>query len=403
MKNQTVGAGLRPDPTNLETLPQVANENQLDDLTRLTTLLHHASGGTWTLALYENAIIQKQIIARLRAALAPLPVLEERLSSDRADPLPILRALPIDDHGPPVVCLTGVEEAFPALFGYLDLERELLALMPHRLILWVTEYGWRQLAEHAPNFYSRLSGVFRFPGRVSSAGLRTEAQHVPDRIMLATGLHLRPPIPVQDERDREQRIALLQRRVAELSAMSRPDPAAIAGSYYDLGVLHEGAYRWEEARRAYEDAAQWYAKAGQVMARAGALFQVGRACYYSDRWSEAEAALTEALTLYRLVGDRLGEANVYLSMGRLLLSTGLEQEGVALLEQAAALYQAIKDGIGIANVHIALGQLAAARGDLQAAIAHFQPAADFARAIGHPLGDQLQAQIDEWKKLGGES
>lgn len=130
-------------------------QGQPDDLARLTTLLRYATTGAWALAIYETIIVQKQITAHLRAALAPLPVLEERLGPDRADPLPILQALPIDDRGAPVVCLTGVEEAFPDLFGYLDLQRETLAQMDFRLILWVTEYGWRMLSRRAPNFYSR--------------------------------------------------------------------------------------------------------------------------------------------------------------------------------------------------------------------------------------------------------
>jgi hypothetical protein len=48
------------------------------------------------------------------------------------------------------------------------------------------------------------------------------------------------------------------------------------------------------------------------------------------------------------------------------------------------------------DVGIILAQIAAARGDFAAAITYMQPAADFGKAVGHPLGEQLQEQIDAW-------
>jgi tetratricopeptide (TPR) repeat protein len=358
-----------------------------DDLVRLTTLLRHAEGGTWALAVYESAIIRKQIMGELRATLAPLPVLEERLGSDRADPLAILQALPLDDHAAPVVSLTGIEESFPSLFGYLDLQRELLAQMPHRLILWVTEYGWRELADHAPNFYSRLSGVFRFPGRVLTGETRTESQHRPDRPAPPSGPRLRPPVPVQDERDRERRIVLLERRAAELAAMSKPDPDAIAGTHYDLGALYEGAYRWQQARAAYTEAARWYAQAGRIAARAESLFQVGRTCYYRDQWTEAETAFFEALTLFRLVGDRLGEANVLKAQGDVLAFLDQPQEALACYDQALGLFRQVGDRLGEANVLQAQGDVLAFLDQRDQALDHYQAALALYRQIGARQGE----------------
>ncbi|HKZ84011.1 MAG TPA: CHAT domain-containing protein [Anaerolineae bacterium] len=108
-----------------------------------------------------------------------------------------------------------------------------------------------------------------------------------------------------------------------------------------------------------------------------------------------------ALPIYREIHDRLGEANTFLSMGRMALMTGDEGQGIEWLTYADRLYEKIHDQTGRANVGITLAQLAASKGEWQAAIEHMQPALDFVRRIQHPLADQLQAQIDEWRQRMG--
>src|SRR3990172_6937330 len=108
-----------------------------------------------------------------------------------------------------------------------------------------------------------------------------------------------------------------------------------------------------------------------------------------------------ALPIYREIHDRLGEANTFLSMGRMALMTGDEGQGIKWLTYADRLYEKIHDQTGRANVGITLAQLAASKGEWQAAIEHMQPALDFVRRIQHPLADQLQAQIDEWRQRMG--
>jgi len=119
---------------------------------------------------------------------------------------------------------------------------------------------------------------------------------------------------------------------------------------------------------------------------------------FLDRRDEALTRYEEALGLFRAVGDRLGEANVLFSKGRAALQAGDEQVGLTQLERAAQLYEAVGAQSGSANVRITLALRAASKDDFQAAINYLQPAADFCKRIGHPLGDQLQAQIAEWRQ-----
>lgn len=137
--------------------PELSAPPQAASLRRLARLLRMAEG-VWTVALVDEPATQQAAIERLAAAVAPVPLVVRSLATAH-DPLALVRRLPAGKTAP-VVCLTDVGRAFPDLFGYLDLQRDTLARERHRLVLWMTPAECRQLAEHAPNFFSRLSGVF---------------------------------------------------------------------------------------------------------------------------------------------------------------------------------------------------------------------------------------------------
>lgn len=145
-------------------------------LRRLSTLMRMAEGA-WALAVADDPATQRRAMRRLEAEVAPLPVLERSLDTPTPDPLPMLRAV---DQESALVSFTDVDRALPDLYGYLDLQRDTLAKQPHRLLVWATPATARRLARHAPNFMSRLSGIFDFS--------RTPLPHA-DR--------LRAPLPVR--------------------------------------------------------------------------------------------------------------------------------------------------------------------------------------------------------------
>ena len=129
---------------------------------RLARLLRQVDGA-WAFALVPDRAAQRRLARHVRAAVAPLPMIDLSLSKAKPDPLAPLLELHAG-HPAPVVSITNVGAALPELCGYLDLQREVLARLPHRLLFWVTDEECRYLAEHAPNFFSRLSGVFTLAG-----------------------------------------------------------------------------------------------------------------------------------------------------------------------------------------------------------------------------------------------
>ncbi len=155
-------------PSSKTLSPSEVLETRASSLRRLSTLLRLARGA-WALAVYESSEVQRLALEELRQAVAPLSIVEVSLVKETPDPLRIVRRIDPDGDAP-VVSFDAVGHQLGDLAGFLDIQRDLLATYPHRLVFWVSERDRQQLARRAPNFYSRLSGVFYFPGssRVTS-------------------------------------------------------------------------------------------------------------------------------------------------------------------------------------------------------------------------------------------
>lgn len=308
------------------------------------------------LAVYEDGAVQRQVTARLRELLAPLPLVEISLVGRVPDPLAIIRSLHLPaDQPAPVICFTGVGSALQSgLSGYLDLQRETLAQLPHRLLFWVTDYDLRFLSDHAPNFYSRTNGIFRFPGRLNSTTQggsgQTQRGSVEPQATPTWQRH-RPYLTVDDENQRERMIAYQQRRIHDLINAIPQDLPSIADSYYDLGGLFETAVprRWNEAEVAYCEAARYYAVADLKAQCAEALFLAGEAARRTYSHQAAQKHLQRALTIFRDLGDRLGEATTLQAIGDVQQFRDDRDAALASYQQALALFRSVGDRLGEAN------------------------------------------------------
>jgi len=130
---------------------------------------------------------------------------------------------------------------------------------------------------------------------------------------------------------------------------------------------------------------------------ANARLALGDLALRQDDLAGAGEQYRAALADFQAIGDRLGAANVLKAQGDVALRAGDVESGMALLDQARQIYSLIGERVGLSNVGITLARHAASRGDWASAIRYMQPAADFGKAIGHPLGEQLQQQIEEWR------
>jgi hypothetical protein len=156
--------------------------------------------------------------------------------------------------------------------------------------------------------------------------------------------------------------------------------------------------RRDEALTHYDNAFRLFQQVGSSLGQANVLQAKGDVLAFLKQNDEALTHYDNAFRLFQQVGSSLGQANVLQAKGSLALRQNHVQEGLALLDQAFSLYENVGDQVGLANCGIILGRFRASQGDFGAAIAYMQPAADFVKAIGHPLGAQLQAQIDAWRQ-----
>ena len=375
--------------------------------------------GAWALAVYEDADVRKRITEKLKAAIKPIPVVEVSLLNVAPDPLGIIRNLdaevasqnrqdPKESEGEtdgnhpreapaPVVVFTDVHSALSQdLCGYLDLQREALARLPHRLLFWVTDYDQKILARQAPNFYSRLSGVFRFPGMTAAATRDSPPRGSQESRGSEAPMPLtwrRPRIEVRDEKERRRRIKYYKDRISALTSMAEPDAVEIAESWYDLGGLYADAKQpaWRDAEHAFSSAAHHFGEVGDTFAQAEALLQAGYAAYRAYQPHVAMERLEHALNLYfslelsPSIGRQI--ANTFQAIGDVQQFRKEMEAALQSYDQALSLYRAVGSRLGEANTLQAMGEVQRFQDQYEAALQSYDQALSLYRAVGDRLGE----------------
>ena len=357
-----------------------------------------AAEGAWVLAEYEDARIRQRIIEQLRQILAPLPMVDISLVGITPDPLAILKELSIaPGSDAPVVSFTGVGGNLPELCGYLELQRDSLARLPHRLIFWVTEYDIRVLAEQAPNFYSRISGTFRFLGRAFlDQVLVSKTRQEVRTATTPTIARRRPIVPVKGDKERRDFISNIRRRIQALEQLPHTDKEIVADSWYDLAGLYEVSNAEDRARatEAYLQAAKCYGEAGNRIAEADALVRAGIVAARLYEYGLAKEHFLRAWTLYQaLDGDnhqiKARKINVLWQLGHLEQDQGNYAEARRLYNQSLKLEERLGDRSGAANTMNNLGILEQAQGNY----------AEARRLYNHSL--QLYKQLGDQRGIVG--
>jgi tetratricopeptide (TPR) repeat protein len=350
-------------------------------------LLFARAEGAWAIGVYGRADLVPEFNDDLRQVIAPIPVYEVSLDAHNPSLLAALRTLP-DPSPAPVVAFTGIGTHISRLSHYLDVQRDALARLPHRLLLWVSDSERKTIMEQAPNFTSRVSGVFYFPVLPSAAP--APAPRAPDRTTMTGGMARgRPLVEVQDERKRESLIRYYRDRIEELRRLPRSDHTAIADSLYDLAGLLETSMppQWAEAEKLYIEAANEYARAGLNRREAESQLLAGLAASRNYAHAPALHHLEAALQIYRLLGDRLGEANVLQAQGDVLYFLKQTDDALARYDQALQLFRAVGDRLGEANVLQAQGDVLAFLDQRTDALARYDQALQLFRAVGARLGE----------------
>lgn len=387
------------------------------DLAELAVLLRYAERGSWAFAVYNTVPVRDEVAGVLRQLLAPLPVYDFTLSPERPNPLAYLKDIPAgQERG--IVFFFDLEQTGGAVWDYLEMQRENLAVRALNLVFWINRQAWQEGLRRAPNFWSQRSGVFDFT--IEAPGALTEVR----------GAWAGQPVRLESPEDWERQMRLFGGLLREYEAEAAP-PAAraelhgkIAYLLYFAGRNNEAAGRLQqqlELARAAGDRRQqveamnnlgrvaeiqqgrlaalaWYEQAlaiagDEPRARAESLQNMAAALLWEGEAVRARAMLDEALDLFRAVGDRLGEANTFLALGRLARSQGDLEEARARGEAALAIYRTQASPWNTALALWDLARLERAAGDRAAARTYYREALRLLERIGAPSAAVVRAEI----------
>lgn len=315
---------------------------------RRLSLLFKSNKGGWALGVFSRASDRTQLIAALGQNVAPHPLIEISFQDHDPDPLRCLREIPVASGAPPVVCFTGILFAIPELALHLDLEREDLARMPHRLVFWVSESERVWMLEHAPNFCSRAS-TFYFRRKKNDPRQATGGVLLP--LLLRGDDDLLPrhrPQPSVTPAAAAARAEQERRRMESVAS-----PAERADGFLELAGLLElappGEGQLQAVVRMYQEAATQARIAGlptlegEAWWRAGSISRFEPSLAASSRpcFEHAAETFRRALAL----GDpeplraELGLAASFVGLASCDLLEGRLREAVQRLEESARTYQ----------------------------------------------------------------
>jgi len=402
-------------------------ESHEEALARLATLLRLVPG-TWVVVVAEGDLLVRGILKDLGERLAPLEVNEISFIHNEPDPLLLAESFPAEKaEAAPVLAFRHLSVVTPRVFLNLDLKREALALLPHRLVFFVSESERLQMLAQAPNFYSRLRAFFRFaPLEGSSDRERIALVPSPTASLMGSRLYrLRPSLEPISEKDRASRIRGLLRRIEELRDADPVKELTLGQTVLDLADLEEGISPLA-AEEHYLEAAVHFGRADNFPAKADSLLSAGIAAakrgeldsalehfhqargllhkVHSDHleaeslllevevqfqvgqlW-EPEAQLKKALELFEALDNPHGTARALMLLGRYLVETGRAQEGLSSILRTVEIFQRLDDKDELARSYHQLGEISLTLGDSDQAYRWYRQALQILEILDNKVG-----------------
>jgi tetratricopeptide (TPR) repeat protein len=334
---------------------------------RLILLLRETERSLLAFALYRTVAEREAVARELRERL-PLPVEEFTLTTARRNPFDLIEGVKADGR---VACFVyDVEDAFPEALGYLNLQRERLAELPHAVVFWVREHGLRQIGVQAPDFWAWRSGVFDF---------RALEERPP---LAAVELAVAEPFTYLDRGDLERRLSLYQGLLEDYSQEERPDEAFLAELEHKIGLACYYLGEWAEARVHWQRALEISEGAGDEEGRAVALHSLGILAQDQGDYAAARHFYRESLDIKQALGDQAGMASTLHNLGTLAQEQGDYTAARRFYQQGIEIDQILENRIGVASTTYELGTLAQEQGDYDAARRVYRQSLETFQALG---------------------
>jgi tetratricopeptide (TPR) repeat protein len=399
-----------PSPVNAglsdETVADIRSE-----LDSLRLLVESTDGSLITFVRYRTLSEREAGVRYLKENLS-IPVVERALSEEEKSPRPILESLPDERR---CVQIYDLEEALPEVTGYLNLGREAYGELPHALVFWVGDYGIREVAQNAPDFWDWRSGVFDVRSEsadlaqsVSQMAIADDTARFTSRGDMERRARLYESLIEDrkgDDKD-EEYVTDLHLKLANLyGQLRRPDEAEmhahqgrksaesrdadeqLARAYHVLGII-------EQDRRNFDEAEHWYRQSLEVKERVGdehgvatTYHQLGNVALRRRDFDDAERWYQQSLDIEKRIGNESGAAKTYHQLGVVAQERRNLDDAERWYRQSLDIKERIDDEHRPAKTYHQLGRIAQERRNFDDAERWYQQSLE----ITERIGDEHQA------------
>lgn len=387
-----------PDP-----ITDIADPKIQGELDGLRLLVEETTGNVIAFVRYERVTEREAGIRYLKEQFS-VPVVERVLSEERKNPLALLDNLP-DERC--CVQLYDLEAALPEVTGYLNVNREAYADVPHALVFWVGEHGLREVATNAPDFWAWRSGVFDvwsdeadLSQSMSQVALADDVQFT-DRGDLERRADLYEGLIQEYGGADEEYVARLRlklsavfywlrrfelaeeevRRVKEYAEQGNKEEIA-ARAYNQIGKLATG-------RRDFDEANGWYRKAMEIWERleneggkATVQFNLGVVAHERQALEEAEKRYRKAMEIWEHLGEEHSQAATYHNLGMLAQERGDLEEAEEWYQRAMGIEKNLASELGTAETYHQLGVVAKEQRNFEEAEEWYRKSVEISGRLG---------------------
>lgn len=395
------------------------------ELDGLRLLVEETDGSVIAFVRYRRVTEREAGVRYLKKHLS-LPVEERVLSEDRQNPLALLDNLPEERC---CVQFHDLEDALPDITGYLNLNREAYAEVPHALIFWVGEHGLREVATNAPDFWAWRSGVFDVRSdeadlsqSMSQMALADDVQFT-DQGDLERRAELYEGLIEEYKGEGEEYVARLQLQLSAVTVMlrnleraeetareamtyaEREDEEGIAApAYHQLGTIAEEKWQLEEAKKWYKKSLESEERQGNEHGIAKTYHQLGIVAQKQRELEEAKKWYDKALEIKERQDDEQGTAGTYHELGRLALKRGELEEAKKWCEKSLEISERRDNEYGVAKTYHQLGMIAREQRELEEARKWYEKSLEINERLGSEYGaaevyHQLGIVAQERRKL----
>jgi tetratricopeptide (TPR) repeat protein len=351
----------------------------LEEIAALGLLVKDTDSSVIAFALYRDVASREIAVEALKERLN-LPVAEFSLSSRQKNPLKFLQEIPFKGRG----CLLfyGLEDALPEAAGFLNLQRETFSEIPHAVIFWVSEYGLRELANKAPDFWAWRSAVFDF---------RTKSALPFFAIKALASL----PLDISDQRNLEQRILLYNELLKEYTHQAKPDKNFLSRLNLKLGIAYYCLRQFEQGKVYFQEVLEQSRSIRNNYLHAYALLGLGLISSEEYQLEEAKSFLKKAYDIFEKFHDSEGLACTYHNLGIVAQDLGQLEEANSLYHKSLEIKEDLGSDQSTAYTYHQLATISFMRNKLDESEQWFRKSLEVFERLG--IEDEL---ADEYHGLG---